>query len=235
MTRCSLVALLASCSAALLLASCNSGPAPAKGEALTLVYLRTGPAKDLSKEKQQEVFAGHFANMNRLASEQKLLVAGPFGVKKSAPDLRGVFVLATGDRAEAKGWAETDPGVQAGVFVLEYHDLVTDAPLRAFLAAEMRRNEELKAAGKTEKPGEFGRGYALLIAEDGAKARAALAAHPAVLLLADHDGSGAFAVLDAKDGAAAEAAIASVAPQLGAHRVEDWFASKGLEQLPKLR
>lgn len=231
MLRVSLAALLA----VLPFAACGAAPAVKAGEDLTLVYLRTGPAKDLTREQQQEVFAGHFANMGKLARETRLLVAGPFGKQRSAPDLRGVFVLATGDREVARSWAESDPGVKSGVFVLEYHAIRTDAPLRAFLAAELKREDEAKAAGRTESMAETIRGYVLLIAEDGARAAAALAGHPAVLLFAEHDDTGAFAVLDAKDKAAAEAALASVGPQLGAHRLEEWAAAKGLEQLPKLR
>lgn len=49
---------------------------------------------------------GHMANINRLAKEGKLIVAGPF-------DGGGVFILNTTSTDEARLWLNTDPGVQA--------------------------------------------------------------------------------------------------------------------------
>lgn len=206
------------------------------GEApYTLVFLKTGPATGLSKEKQQEVFAGHFANMERLAREGHLVLAGPFGKVKTDPSLRGIFVLATGDEAKARALAETDPGVVAGVFVLEYHAIATSAALPKWVAGEMARDDALKAEGKTPKPGEFGRGFVLLIGEDGARVRGELAERKDVLLLASYDGTGALAVLDAADCGEASKKFEPVLQKVGAHRLEDWFASRGLEQLPDMQ
>ena len=47
------------------------------------------------------------ANIERLAKEEKLLVAGPF------EGGGGIFILNTTSIAEAKLWLSTDPGVQA--------------------------------------------------------------------------------------------------------------------------
>ncbi|MEQ1634044.1 MAG: hypothetical protein ABL997_16825, partial [Planctomycetota bacterium] len=52
---------------ALATTGCQTASSHADEAPSTVVFLKTGPAKDLSKEKQQEVFAGHFANMERLA------------------------------------------------------------------------------------------------------------------------------------------------------------------------
>src|SRR5688572_17484136 len=43
--------------------------------------LKTGPkdAEIKDKKQREEIFAGHMANMNRLAKEGKLALAGPFG------------------------------------------------------------------------------------------------------------------------------------------------------------
>lgn len=45
------------------------------------VILKTGPAKIEDKAKLNELFRGHMANIDRLANEGKLTVAGPFGKK----------------------------------------------------------------------------------------------------------------------------------------------------------
>jgi uncharacterized protein YciI len=220
----------------LLLAACTSTPAspPATEIAGTLVYLKTGPKTDLTPEERNTVFGGHFANMSRMARAGELLLAGPFGDERHDAGLRGLFIIDTRDRSKAKAIAETDPGFQAGVFVLEYHDLQTKAPLRTMLAAELAAEDKLAAAGHKPQPGEFGRPYALLIADDGEQARAALADQPYVLLLGKLDKKGAFAILDAKDPAEARSKLGVTATKLGPHVIDGWFATKRLVELPTM-
>lgn len=215
--------------------SCGLLRTKAQQREYTLVYLKTGPAKDLSKDAQAAAFAGHFANMNRLAREGRLLMAGPFGKQRSDASLRGLFVLATDDVTTAQQWASTDPAVQAGVFTIECHALRTDAALPQFLAAELAREDADKAAGRTQELGETIRGYALLVADDFAQMLAAIDGRREALLIGRLDGSRGFAVVNCVDRVAAEEAFASLRTDLGAHRFEEWFASKGFEQLPSMR
>jgi uncharacterized protein YciI len=213
-----------------LLAACSAAPFPAP--AYTLVQLKTGTRTGLSADERREVFAGHFANMERLAREGRLLLAGPYGQQRSDPALRGIFVLATADAATARAWAETDPAYLANVFRLEYSPLATNAALRAQLAADLAAQAAIKASGRTPAPGEGGRGYVLLTADDGEAAARALATHPAVLLLGQLDGRRAFVVLDAKNLDAATQLLAPVAPQLGTFTLDEWFATGLLVDLP---
>jgi uncharacterized protein YciI len=202
----------------------------------TLVLIKTGPMSGkLDMAANDAAFAGHFENMGRLAKAEQLVVAGPFGKVRHDPDLRGIFVLATAERAEAERWASTDPTTQAGVFVLEYHDLATDAPLVAALRADSERRERLEAAGTKSAPGDGARAYVLLFAEHGDVARRELAPlctpEGGVYLVADLDGTRAFALLDA--GTQAEAAE-RFAPQLeamGSHALSEWFASDMLARM----
>jgi len=218
-----------------LFAACGSAPpAAAAARDYTLVFLVTGPRTDLSKDESGKVFAGHFANMERLAQQGHLLVAGPFGKQKSDPKLRGIFVLDTGDRDAARALAQTDPGFQAGVFALDFHALTTDAPLSRLLSKELADREAERAAGRTSQPGETIRGYVLVIAADGAAATAALRGHPAVLLLGRLDSAQAFAIVDAADRAAAERALDGVRARLGDYRLEEWAATRNLALLPQL-
>jgi uncharacterized protein len=83
-----------------------------------LVILKTGPNDTSIKGKEREdIFAGHFANIGRLADEKKLAVAGPFG--KNDKTYRGLFILNVPTVEEAQRLAETDPAVKAGIFVVD--------------------------------------------------------------------------------------------------------------------
>ncbi len=212
-------------------------PSPASAApARTLVLIKTGPKSGaLSQEENARAFAGHFANMERMAAEGQLLVAGPYGQRRHDADLRGIFVLASGRRDEARTWAETDPTTQAGVFVLEYHDLATDAPLAAALARDSAWRAEQLAAGRTPQPGEGARPYVLLTAEHGDLAERELGplrTHDGgVLMLGRLDGTRALALLDAEDLAAAEERFAPQLANLGAHVLDEWFASAELARM----
>jgi uncharacterized protein YciI len=90
------------------------------------VLLKTGPARVPNGAERDEMFKGHFANINRLAAAGKLVLAGPFdGVE----GWRGMFVFATGDIEEAKQLVATDPVIQKGEMVAEYHKYFGSAAL----------------------------------------------------------------------------------------------------------
>jgi uncharacterized protein YciI len=72
------------------------------------------------------MFKGHFANINRLAKEGKLAVAGPLdGVEGR----RGIFVLAVKDLDEARALVATDPVVIHGEMEAEFHKFYGSAGL----------------------------------------------------------------------------------------------------------
>jgi uncharacterized protein YciI len=82
------------------------------------VMLRTGPNDGKYKGKDREdLFAGHMANIGRLADMGKLIVAGPFD--KNDRGYRGIFILNTTSVEEAQKLVETDPTVKAGVLVAD--------------------------------------------------------------------------------------------------------------------
>jgi uncharacterized protein YciI len=84
-----------------------------------LVILKTGPHRMLDGEARKAMFAGHFANIGRLAKAGKLALAGPFADDGSG--WRGLFVFAVDSVDEAKKLAETDPVIVNGEMVAEYH------------------------------------------------------------------------------------------------------------------
>jgi len=57
-------------------------------------------AEERAGEERKKIFAGHFANIGRLADEGKLAVAGPFGKNDKAYRGLYIFNVATIEEAE---------------------------------------------------------------------------------------------------------------------------------------
>lgn len=84
-----------------------------------MVFLMRGDrATTYSKEELEKIQAGHMGNINRLAAEGKILVAGPFG---DDTDFRGIFIMDCETIEEAEELVGTDPAVKAGRLRAEYH------------------------------------------------------------------------------------------------------------------
>ena len=83
-----------------------------------LVILKTGSTRVPDGKDRDNMYAGHFANMKRLAAEGKLAVAGPLD---GVDGWRGLFILAVADIDEAKKLVATDPVIIKGEMVAEYH------------------------------------------------------------------------------------------------------------------
>lgn len=83
-----------------------------------LCILKTGPKDaEIQGDARKEIFAGHFANIGKLADEGKLAVAGPFGKNDRA--YRGLYIFNVATIEEAEKLVMLDPAVKAGVFVPE--------------------------------------------------------------------------------------------------------------------
>lgn len=93
--------------------------------AYVLVILKTGTRVPDGPERT-EMFKGHFANINRLAGEGKLVLAGPLD---GVDGWRGLFVFATPEIEEAKKLVATDPVVVKGEMVPEFHKYYGSAAL----------------------------------------------------------------------------------------------------------
>ncbi|WP_291130629.1 YciI family protein [Flavobacterium sp. UBA7682] len=79
--------------------------------------LKTGSNTTATKEEKAKLFEGHMANINKLAAEGKLVVAGPF--MKNDRNYRGVFVFNVSTIEEANALVESDPAVKAKIFEAE--------------------------------------------------------------------------------------------------------------------
>ena len=91
-----------------------------------MAFLKAGPNRDRSREEAQKLQAAHMANINRLAADGKLVVAGPFA--DNGP-LRGIYVFDVATVAEAEALTKTDPAIQAGSLVMELHPWYGSAAL----------------------------------------------------------------------------------------------------------
>ena len=94
-----------------------------------LVVLKTGPKRMPEGDARREMFAGHFANITRLADAGKLAVAGPF--MDAETGWRGLFILAVESVEEAQSLTATDPVIINGEMVAEYHLWYGSAALMA--------------------------------------------------------------------------------------------------------
>ena len=82
------------------------------------VLLKTGPTPVPAGKERDAMFAGHMANINRLADEGKLVMAGPLD---RVEGWRGLFIFAVTDIEEAKKLVATDPVITKGEMIAEYH------------------------------------------------------------------------------------------------------------------
>ena len=90
------------------------------------VLLKTGPNRIAAGPERDEMFKGHFANINRLAVEGKLVLAGPFD---GVDGWRGLYIFSASDIDEVKKLVETDPVVAKGEMVPEFHKYYGSAAL----------------------------------------------------------------------------------------------------------
>ena len=89
--------------------------------------LKTGSNTTATKEERSKYFEGHMSNINRLAKEGKLVVAGPF--EKNDRNYRGIFIFNVSTVEEALALVETDPAVKAKIFEAEMTPLYCSAAL----------------------------------------------------------------------------------------------------------
>ncbi|MEQ9298514.1 MAG: YciI family protein [Cyclobacteriaceae bacterium] len=86
--------------------------------AYVMAFLKRGPNRDLDSLEAVNLQRAHMDNIQRLAKEGTLVLAGPF---MDDGDVRGIYVFAVATVAEAEALTATDPAIQAGSLVMELH------------------------------------------------------------------------------------------------------------------
>lgn len=105
----------------------------------SFVLLKTGPTKITDQDSVNRLFDGHMKNIQRLAKEKKLIVAGPFG--KNERDYRGIFILNVNTVKEAEELLATDPAIKAGLLTSEITLWYGSAALPLYLEASEKVNK----------------------------------------------------------------------------------------------
>jgi len=83
-----------------------------------VAFLKKGPNRDMTPEEAMRLQKAHLDNIQRLADEGKLVVAGPF---MNSGDLMGIYVFNVATLEEARDLTATDPAIEKGSLVMELH------------------------------------------------------------------------------------------------------------------
>ncbi|MBO6515361.1 MAG: hypothetical protein JJ975_02320 [Bacteroidia bacterium] len=105
-----------------------------------MAFLKKGPNRDRSEEESARLQAAHMENINRLAEEGKLVLAGPFF---GDGEIRGIYIFDVASVEEAEALTNSDPAIQAGSLVMELLPWYGSAAL-------MKVNELHKKVAKVE-------------------------------------------------------------------------------------
>ena len=100
------------------------------------VILKTGPKADIPKQDRSKLFAGHMANIGKLAALGTLVVAGPM-----APNDRhyeGIFIFNVKTIKEAEELLATDPAVAGGALGFDAYVWYGSAALQETAAIHAR-------------------------------------------------------------------------------------------------
>jgi len=81
-------------------------------------YLKEGPNRDQDSLEAVRIQRAHLDNIKRMASEGKLVVAGPF---MDNHEVKGVYIFAVETVEEAEQLTNTDPAIQSGRLIMELH------------------------------------------------------------------------------------------------------------------
>ncbi|MBS9524772.1 hypothetical protein KIH41_15255 [Litoribacter ruber] len=94
-----------------------------------MAFLKRGDqVEKYSTEERAEIQKGHMENINQLAAEGKLILAGPF---IDGDELRGIFLFNVATLVEAEELTSRDPAIKAGVLKMDLVQWYGSAALMA--------------------------------------------------------------------------------------------------------
>jgi len=96
-----------------------------------LAVLKTGSNKLEQGPERDNMFKGHFANINAMAESGKLVIAGPLGENEKT--YRGIFILNVKTIEEARELLKADPTISKNIFDVEYYEWYGSAAISEYL------------------------------------------------------------------------------------------------------
>ncbi len=91
-----------------------------------MAFLKSGQNILTDKAEKDRIQSEHMKNINKMAEDGKLVIAGPFMDKQS---IRGIYIFDVRTIEEARELTSTDPAVKAGVLEMELHPWYGSAAL----------------------------------------------------------------------------------------------------------
>ena len=91
-----------------------------------MAFLKSGKVKLTDSTERDRLQMAHLKNIQRMAAEGKLVVAGPF---LDNQPIRGIYIFNVATVEEAQKLTETDPAIQAGTLEMELHPWYGSAAL----------------------------------------------------------------------------------------------------------
>lgn len=100
-----------------------------------MAFLKRGPNRNQDSVTAVNLQRAHLKNIERMANEGTLILAGPF---LDNGEIRGIYVFNVETVEEAKALTETDPAIQAGRLVMELHPWYGSAAVQEITAISRR-------------------------------------------------------------------------------------------------
>lgn len=92
-----------------------------------MAILKSGPNTPPTAEIRDSLFRGHMDNIQRMAEEGTLVLAGPF---MDDSEYRGIYIFDVSSVDEAIKLTETDPAIQYGSLIMELKPWYGSATLK---------------------------------------------------------------------------------------------------------
>jgi len=93
-------------------------PDPSTMKVYYMAILKSGPERSQDSVQRAQIMAGHMAHIMQMASDKKLVLAGPF---MDNSELRGIFIFNVAEESEARALTNEDPAIKAGRLIAEIH------------------------------------------------------------------------------------------------------------------
>lgn len=81
-----------------------------------MAFLKRGPNKSLDSAQKANLQQAHLKNIEKMAKEGKLVLAGPF---LDNGEIRGLYIFDVPTLEEARKLTETDPAIKAGTLTMK--------------------------------------------------------------------------------------------------------------------